>query len=79
MGDVLIICSQLVVAMYIFELTYRVKISPVSVVHHLGSILVAQAAITISIEGQKDSSVEFVLVTVWGKRRFLTFCSRNRS
>lgn len=66
MGDILVICSQMLVGMFIFELTYRVKISPVSVVHHLGSILVAQAAITISIEEQRDSSIEFVLCTVWG-------------
>jgi hypothetical protein len=54
------------VAMFIFELIYRVKVSPVSVAHHIGSILVAQAAITISINGDRDASIEFVLCTVWG-------------
>lgn len=68
MGDILVICSQMLVAMFIFELIYRVKISPISIAHHLGSILVAQAAITISIEEQRDSSIEFVLCTVWGAR-----------
>ncbi|KAF8903665.1 hypothetical protein CPB84DRAFT_1773855 [Gymnopilus junonius] len=52
--------------MFIFELIYRVKISPVSVAHHIGSILVAQAAITISIRKETESSIEFVLCTVWG-------------
>lgn len=73
MGDILVICSQMLVAMFIFELIYRVKISPVSVVHHLGSILVAQAAITISVQEQRDSSIEFVLCTVWGTYTFILF------
>jgi len=66
MGDILIICAQMLIGMFIFELIYRTKISPVSVVHHMGSILVGQAAITISIRLDKDASVEFVLCTVWG-------------
>jgi len=66
MGDILIICAQLLIGMFIFELIYRTKISPVSVVHHMGSILVGQAAIAISIRMDKDASIEFVLCTVWG-------------
>lgn len=66
LGDLLLVCAQLLSGMFIFELTYRVKISPVSVAHHIGSILVAQAAIAISINGDSDSSIEFVLCTVWG-------------
>ena len=70
MGDLLLIAAQMLSGMFIFELLYRVKISPVSVAHHIGSILVAQAAITISIKGDRESSIEFLLCTVWGKYVF---------
>lgn len=66
MGDILVVCAQMLIGMFIFELIYRTRISPVSVVHHLGSILVGQAAIAISIKEDRDSSIEFVLCTVWG-------------
>lgn len=66
LGDILLVNAQMLVGIFIFELIYRVKVSPVSVAHHIGSILVAQAAIVISINGDKDASIEFVLCTVWG-------------
>ncbi|KAJ7710032.1 hypothetical protein B0H17DRAFT_915550 [Mycena rosella] len=66
MGDMLVISAQMLIGMFIFELIYRTKISPISVVHHMASILVGQAAITISISMQRDSSIEFLLCTVWG-------------
>jgi len=67
MGDILLIAAQMLTGMFLFELIYRVKISPVSVAHHIGSIIVAQTAITISIKGDRESSIEFMLCTVWGK------------
>ena len=67
MGDLLLIAAQMLTGMFIFELIYRVKISPVSVAHHIGSIMIAQAAITISVKGDQESSIEFMLCTVWGK------------
>jgi hypothetical protein len=67
MGDLLIIAAQMLTGMFIFELIYRVNISPVSVAHHIGSIIVAQAAIAINIHGDPESSIEFMLCTVWGK------------
>lgn len=67
MGDILVVCAQMLIGMFLFELIYRTKISPVSVVHHIGSILVGQAAIVISIKRDRDASIEFVLCTVWGK------------
>jgi hypothetical protein len=70
MGDILLVAAQMLTGMFIFELIYRVKISPVSVAHHIGSIMVAQAAITISIRGERESSIEFMLCTVWGKQAF---------
>jgi len=66
MGDLLLICAQMLTGMFIFELIYRVKVSPVSVAHHIGSILVAQAAIAINIHRDRESSIEFILCTVWG-------------
>ncbi|KAF8212793.1 hypothetical protein K438DRAFT_1915725 [Mycena galopus ATCC 62051] len=66
MGDILVICAEMLIGMFILELIYRVKISPVSVVHHLASILIGQAAITISVQKERDSSIEFVMCTVWG-------------
>ena len=66
MGDLLLIAAQMLTGMFIFELIYRVKISPVSVAHHIGSIVIAQAAIAISVKGDQESSIEFLLCTVWG-------------
>jgi len=66
MGDILVVCAQILLGMFIFELIYRAKMSPISVAHHIGSILVGQAAIVISIKEDRDASIEFVLCTVWG-------------
>ncbi|KAF7917171.1 uncharacterized protein EAE98_010276 [Botrytis deweyae] len=68
MGDVLIIAAQMLIAMYIFELLYRPKISPVSVGHHIGTILIGQSAIAISLDlvKERDATIEFILCTVWG-------------
>ena len=70
MGDLLLISAQMLTGMFIFELIYRVRVSPVSVAHHIGSIMVAQAAIAISIRGERVSSIEFKLCTVWGRLFF---------
>jgi ABC-type uncharacterized transport system permease subunit len=55
--------------MYVFELFYRPKISPVSVGHHVGTIMIGQSAIAISLNliKEKDATIEFILCTVWGK------------
>ncbi|KAJ7936927.1 hypothetical protein B0H13DRAFT_1946197, partial [Mycena leptocephala] len=66
MGDILLISAQMLIGMFLFELIYRTKISPVSMVHHMASILVGQAAITISISRNENSSIEFLMCTVWG-------------
>jgi hypothetical protein len=56
------------IAMYVFELFYRPKISPVSVGHHIGTIMIGQSAIAISLNlvREKDATIEFILCTVWG-------------
>jgi hypothetical protein len=62
------ICSHRLIAMYVFELFYRPKISPVSVGHHIGTIMIGQSAIAISLNlvREKDATIEFILCTVWG-------------
>ena len=49
-------------------LTLRIS-SPISAVHHMGTILVAQAAIAISLNlsKERDATIEFILCTVWGE------------
>lgn len=69
MGDVLVVCSQLFVSMYIFELFYRPKISPISALHHIGAIVIAESAVAISLdfEHEVDATIEFILCFVWGQ------------
>lgn len=73
MGDILIIAAQMLIAMYIFELIYRVKLSPVAVLHHIGTIMIGQSAIAISLQlaREPDADIEFVLCTVWGKTWYI--------
>jgi hypothetical protein len=68
-GDILIVVSQMLMGMYIFELFYRPKISPVSIAHHIGTILIGESAIAISLNlsKERDATIEFILCTVWGK------------
>ncbi|KAJ6179674.1 hypothetical protein N7519_010135 [Penicillium mononematosum] len=68
LGDILIIVAQMLIGIYIFELIYRVKLSPVAVMHHIGTIFIGQAAIAISLRPlrESDAYIEFVLCTVWG-------------
>ncbi|KAH8803734.1 hypothetical protein F5882DRAFT_284123 [Hyaloscypha sp. PMI_1271] len=67
-GDILVVVTQMLISMYVFELFYRPKISPVSVVHHVGTIMIGQTAIAISLNlvREKDATIEFILCTVWG-------------
>jgi hypothetical protein len=54
--------------MYVFELFYRADVSYVSVGHHVGTIMIGQAAIAISLDlvKERDATIEFTLCTVWG-------------
>lgn len=67
-GDVFIVAAQMLIAMYVFELFYRPKISLVSVGHRIGTILIGQSAIAISLNlvRERDATIEFILCTVWG-------------
>ncbi|KAJ5820373.1 hypothetical protein N7474_005964 [Penicillium riverlandense] len=68
MGDILIVAAQMLIAMYIFELLYRVTLSPIAVTHHIGTIIIGQSAIAISLRlaREPDADIEFILCTVWG-------------
>lgn len=69
MGDVLVVCSQLFISMYVFELFYRPQISPIGALHHIGAIVIAQTAVAISLdfEHEVDATIEFIMCFVWGK------------
>lgn len=68
MGDVLVVCAQLFIAIYIFEILYRSRISPISTFHHVGTIIIGQSALAISLnfEHETNADIEFILCTVWG-------------
>lgn len=67
MGDVLLVLTQLFVALYIFELLIRKSPSPIAVAHHVGAIVIAQAAVALSLRLDKEvnATMEFVLCLVW--------------
>jgi hypothetical protein len=63
--------------MYIFELLFRAKLSPVAVAHHIGAIVIAQSAVAISLNWQheRDATIEFILCFVWGESGFIIIFS----
>jgi hypothetical protein len=66
-GDILVVAAHMLVGMYAFELFYRDRISPVSVLHHIGTIIIAETSIALSlgkIQGS-DAGIEIMLCTVW--------------
>lgn len=69
LGDILIVSSQIFTVMYIFELFYRDKVSPISCAHHVGAIVIAQAAVAMSInfDHERDAVYEFILCFIWGR------------
>jgi hypothetical protein len=74
-GDILIVAAQMLIAMYVFELFYKPRISPVNVAHHIGTIMIGQSAIAISLDlvRERDDTIEFVLCTVWGELLSMLF------
>ena len=68
MGDLLLVLTQLFVAMYVFELFFRKTLSPIAVMHHVGAVVIAQSAVALSLDLNKESNatMEFVLCLVWG-------------
>ncbi|ODA75832.1 hypothetical protein RJ55_08654 [Drechmeria coniospora] len=68
LGDVLVVSAQVFTAMYIFELFYREKISPIGCAHHVGAIVIAQTALAMNVNFDKepDSIYELLLCFIWG-------------
>jgi K+-transporting ATPase c subunit len=68
-GDMMIIGSQIFISMYVFELFYRARVSYISTAHHIAAIVIAQSAVAIGLNyvHEKDATIEFVLVFVWGE------------
>jgi hypothetical protein len=66
---VLLVLNQVFIAMYLFELIFRAKLSYVAVAHHIGSVTIAATAVAISLnwEHQRDATLEFILCYLWGK------------
>jgi hypothetical protein len=72
---VLLVLDQIFIGMYVFELFYRAKLSPVAAAHHIGAIVIAQSAVAISLnwEHERDATIEFILCFVWGALALLCF------
>ncbi|KAL0254353.1 hypothetical protein SLS55_009828 [Diplodia seriata] len=68
MGDMMVVCSQIFIGMYVFELFYRTSISVVSALHHIGAMVIGQTAVIISMDPshEEDARIEFILCFVWG-------------
>jgi hypothetical protein len=66
-GDILIILTQLFMALYIFELMTRKSPSHIAVAHHVGAVLIGQSAVVLSLRLDRESNatMEFVLCLVW--------------
>ena len=69
-GDMLIISSQIFTAMYVFELFFRDEISPISCAHHIGAIVIGQAAVAMSFDAKHEGNAlwETLLCFLWGER-----------
>jgi hypothetical protein len=67
MGDILIVLTQLFVALYIFELLIRKSPSPIAVLHHTGAVLIAQSAVALSLDTEREvnATMEYILCLVW--------------
>jgi hypothetical protein len=67
MGDVLLVLTQLFLALYVFELLVRKSPSPIAVAHHVGAVLIGQSAVALSLRLDKETNatMEFVLCLVW--------------
>ena len=64
----------LFVAMYLHELCYRKGLSPVAMLHHIGTVLIAQLALSLTvghatqnvIGGREIAEEEFLICMLWG-------------
>jgi hypothetical protein len=49
MGDVLLVTMHAFCAMYVHELLYRTSVSLVSMLHHVGTVVIGQTVITLTL------------------------------
>ncbi|KAI9747375.1 MAG: hypothetical protein M1835_002129, partial [Candelina submexicana] len=68
MGDVLVVASLWLIAMYTFELIYRIKISPIGIAHHVGTILIGHTALVLGLDPRLNRvvDIEFIICLLWG-------------
>ncbi|ORY60018.1 uncharacterized protein BCR38DRAFT_460001 [Pseudomassariella vexata] len=66
-GDVLLTLSQIYCAYYIFELGFRTQfMSIIGLAHHVGLLLITQTALVISVNMDKDATIEYYMCIMWG-------------
>lgn len=68
LGDALVLGSHQFVAMYLHELCYRAKISPIAIAHHVCTVVIAEIAVALTLMERewKVAGTEFMLCLVWG-------------
>lgn len=68
----LLVLNQVFIAMYLFELVFREKLSPVAVAHHIGSVTIAAVAVVLAVDWRRhpDATLEFILCYLWGNTAF---------
>lgn len=68
MGDMMVIISQVFAAMYLHELIYRHELSIIAVLHHIGTVIITQVAITLTLVKHEWhlAGIEFMLCMTWG-------------
>jgi hypothetical protein len=72
---VLLVLNNVFIAMYVFELMFRAKLSYVAVAHHIGSVTIAAIAVAYSLNWRHhhDATLEFILCYLWGKSYVLYY------
>jgi hypothetical protein len=76
LGDIMVVGVQIFVGMYVFELLYRSRVSYISVLHHIGAIVIAESAVAIGIDftHQKSATAQFLICFVWGELCAVCIC-----
>ena len=75
MGDIPVVFTRMLCAMYVFELFYQAKVSPIGSVHHISAIVIAQSSLAINLDEarEKDATIEYILIIVWGVSNYRSF------
>lgn len=67
-GDIELVAMQLTIALYFHDLLYRIKVSPVTLLHHVGAICVGAYAIIMcaDYEDNLHAHAYFCIASIWG-------------